>query len=284
MSGWNSKRSIDQEIDHVRECIERCIQMYMNKRETVKFLATHGNIKPAITRIVWSRLERDNPEFFRAYYVRLAVQDQIIEFNKLLPLQAELMRQTGLAGNAGFFEYTNPSRTGQRVPTTPNMQQHLYASNDNGPSTHACMQGNLDDRSSYYVSPDDKLLSRNSNVVSAQTGNEQIVLGGHSNFVESNFSDFNNSDGQHLEDDDDDFVLDYGLLEQYQQTCGTEYPIDSSGSSELSQHLDDFLFKCGVLEQYQPISIPEYQMDASTRNVELMDPGSSGSLRNPFFG
>ncbi|KAL6506578.1 hypothetical protein OROGR_024759 [Orobanche gracilis] len=215
-----------------------------------------------------------------------------MKLNKLLSLQAELMRQIGLAGNGGFIEYSNPSRIGQQVPTAPNMQQHMYASNDNIPSTHACMQGNLEGRSSYYVPPDDMLLSRNSYVVSVQTGNEQIVhggrpsdldIGGHSNFVESNFSNFSNSEGQHM-DDDDDFFLNCGLLEQYQQTCGTEYPIDSSGSSGLSQHLDDFLFKYGIWEQYQPISIPQYQMDSSSRNVELINPGSSGSLRNPFLG
>ncbi|XP_011000446.1 PREDICTED: uncharacterized protein LOC105108011 isoform X2 [Populus euphratica] len=45
----------------------------------------------SVTSIVWQKLEEENREFFRAYYLRLKVKQQIEEFNKLLVQQAHLM-------------------------------------------------------------------------------------------------------------------------------------------------------------------------------------------------
>ena len=42
---------------------------------------------------VWQKLEEENREFFRAYYLRLMVKHQIIEYNNLLKQQVELMSQ-----------------------------------------------------------------------------------------------------------------------------------------------------------------------------------------------
>lgn len=42
---------------------------------------------------VWQKLEEENREFFQAYYLRLTVKQQIMEFNKLLEQQVRLMRQ-----------------------------------------------------------------------------------------------------------------------------------------------------------------------------------------------
>ncbi|KAL0436115.1 UNVERIFIED_CONTAM: hypothetical protein Sradi_0319400 [Sesamum radiatum] len=47
---------------------------------------------------LWERLERENQEFFNAYYVKLVVKDQILEFNRLLTEQVERMRQSGIIG------------------------------------------------------------------------------------------------------------------------------------------------------------------------------------------
>lgn len=52
---------------------------------------------------VWQKLEEENREFFRAYYLRLMVKNQINEFNRLLEQQVQLMRQihpTGVASMA----------------------------------------------------------------------------------------------------------------------------------------------------------------------------------------
>jgi hypothetical protein len=56
---------------------------------------------------VWQKLEEENREFFKAYYVRLMLKNQIMVFNKLLDDQYHLMikEQSGV-----------PSMT----PTAPN--------------------------------------------------------------------------------------------------------------------------------------------------------------------
>ncbi|XP_065042501.1 uncharacterized protein LOC135586588 isoform X2 [Musa acuminata AAA Group] len=41
---------------------------------------------------VWQKLEEENPEFFRAYYIRLKLKKQIILFNQLLEHQYHLMK------------------------------------------------------------------------------------------------------------------------------------------------------------------------------------------------
>jgi len=40
---------------------------------------------------VWKKLNEQNPEFFKAYYTRLALKQQIEKFNELLEKQKELM-------------------------------------------------------------------------------------------------------------------------------------------------------------------------------------------------
>jgi len=41
---------------------------------------------------VWQKLEEENSEFFRAYYIRLKLKRQIILFNHLLQHQYNLMK------------------------------------------------------------------------------------------------------------------------------------------------------------------------------------------------
>lgn len=42
--------------------------------------------------LVWQKLEEENSEFFRAYYIRLKLKKQIILFNQLLEHQYHLMK------------------------------------------------------------------------------------------------------------------------------------------------------------------------------------------------
>jgi hypothetical protein len=39
--------------------------------------------------LVWQKLEEQNPDFFRAYYTRLKLKDQIILFNHILQQQLD---------------------------------------------------------------------------------------------------------------------------------------------------------------------------------------------------
>ncbi|KAG5229607.1 helicase with zinc finger protein [Salix suchowensis] len=81
----NSKTtSLCREIKTVQDLIERCLQLYMSKDEVVKTLLRYARIPPDFTSIVWNRLEQENTEFFKAYYIKLVLKKQIAKFNELL--------------------------------------------------------------------------------------------------------------------------------------------------------------------------------------------------------
>ncbi|KAH1240767.1 hypothetical protein GmHk_07G018544 [Glycine max] len=64
----------------------------MNKDEVVKTLLTRAKIDPGFTTLVWQKLEEENADFFRAYYIRLKLKKQILLFNHLLEHQYHLMK------------------------------------------------------------------------------------------------------------------------------------------------------------------------------------------------
>jgi hypothetical protein len=59
---------------------------------------------------VWQKLEEENQEFFKAYYLRLLLKEQITEFNRLLKEQAELsqLQSTAVA--------SIPTSNGSHIP------------------------------------------------------------------------------------------------------------------------------------------------------------------------
>ncbi|XVE73722.1 hypothetical protein DITRI_Ditri11bG0141500 [Diplodiscus trichospermus] len=81
-----------QDIELVQNLIERCLQLYMNREEVVKTLLTRARIDPGFTTLVWQKLEEENGDFFRAYYIRLKLKKQILLFNHLLEHQFHLMK------------------------------------------------------------------------------------------------------------------------------------------------------------------------------------------------
>ncbi|XP_058726748.1 uncharacterized protein LOC131598135 [Vicia villosa] len=90
MSSGSVREISLKEIEQVQNLIERCMQLYMNPKEIVETLLTKAKIERAITESVWQKLEEQNQEFFKAYYLRLKLKEQITEFNRLLQEQAEL--------------------------------------------------------------------------------------------------------------------------------------------------------------------------------------------------
>ncbi|GAB4861601.1 hypothetical protein Ancab_036794 [Ancistrocladus abbreviatus] len=89
----NDGRKVSREdIELVQNLIERCLQLYMNRDEVVKTLLNRARIDPGFTTLVWQKLEEENAEFFRAYYIRLKLKKQIIMFNNLLEHQYHLMK------------------------------------------------------------------------------------------------------------------------------------------------------------------------------------------------
>ncbi|KAJ8476618.1 hypothetical protein OPV22_020345 [Ensete ventricosum] len=81
-----------EDIELVQNLIEHCLQLYMNRGEVVRTLSNRARIEPGFTTLVWKKLEEENPDFFRAYYIRLKLKKQIILFNHLLEHQCQLMK------------------------------------------------------------------------------------------------------------------------------------------------------------------------------------------------
>lgn len=61
----------------MQNLIERCLQLYMSEREAVFTLQARARVDPAFTALVWAKLEEQNGAFFRAYYTRLKLKDQV---------------------------------------------------------------------------------------------------------------------------------------------------------------------------------------------------------------
>lgn len=83
----------EEMLHKVQNLIERCLQMYMNQKEVVEALSQQAEIEPCITELVWRQLEQQNPLFFKAYYMRLMLKNQIMVFNKLLDDQFQIMNK-----------------------------------------------------------------------------------------------------------------------------------------------------------------------------------------------
>ncbi|CAN0907994.1 hypothetical protein LINGRAHAP2_LOCUS25086 [Linum grandiflorum] len=114
MSNAQVRRVSPKDIQVVQNLIERCLQLYMNQQEVVETLLAQAKIEPGFTELVWQKLEEENRDFFKAYYLRLVVKHQIMEFNKLLEQQAQLMHQINPTGVASM---TTPN--GSQLPPLP---------------------------------------------------------------------------------------------------------------------------------------------------------------------
>ncbi|XP_039013476.1 uncharacterized protein LOC120143152 [Hibiscus syriacus] len=107
----------------------------MTEKEVEKTLLAQAKILPSFTKFVWEKLEQENEEFFRAYYMRLMVKQQIIEFNQMLQQHVQLMHQiypTGVCPNNGpHLSHVPPSSSGYadgnkgKAPKEENMQQGM---------------------------------------------------------------------------------------------------------------------------------------------------------------
>lgn len=92
ISSSDGRKVSREDIELVQNLIERCLQLYMNKAEVVKTLLNRARIEPGFTSLVWQKLEEENADFFRAYYIRLKLKKQIIMFNHLLERQYHQMK------------------------------------------------------------------------------------------------------------------------------------------------------------------------------------------------
>lgn len=78
-----------EDLQRVQGYIESCLQAYMPQQQVMATLQHHCKVHPSFTATVWQRLKDQNPEFFKMYYLRLKLKDQIVMFNYLLEQQGE---------------------------------------------------------------------------------------------------------------------------------------------------------------------------------------------------
>ena len=64
------------QVKSVQNLIERCLNQYMTQAEVIATLQVQADVDPALTCLVWSKLEEANPDFFLSY-VRLKLKDQV---------------------------------------------------------------------------------------------------------------------------------------------------------------------------------------------------------------
>ncbi|XP_042015252.1 uncharacterized protein LOC121763321 [Salvia splendens] len=268
MSGGEGRKLSNQDIQLVKNRIEQCLQQYMNKKEVINDLIVQGNVEPCITELVWQRLEDENQDFFKAYYLKLLVKEQIMEFNRLLSEQVDLMRRTGLNGIDPYLpsngSHVSPSQhISTTCPTqnirpvkTENMQQENVFNNC-GSAIQSCLQGAMNGPGlsrKIDVSPN-LLLSQNADMGLSQMLNGKSVKTGAgyagsspfafsppSNFLESrplmgdaSVSSFSSvdSNAQHLNETlMDGDTSSFGFLAQIPQSF-SELPADFSTNSDL---------------------------------------------------
>ncbi|KAF8085767.1 hypothetical protein N665_0648s0018 [Sinapis alba] len=188
-SGGTVRRVSRQDIQLVQNLIERCLQLYMNQKEVVETLLEQAKIEPGFTELVWQKLEEENREFFKAYYLRLMVKHQIMEFNKLLEQQVQHMQQMHPSGVTSV-QNTN----GSHIQSMN--QKHLgYATEQNDQSlksdTHHPMPSSLSNAylngsstlntnvaSSVNISTHARRVDASPNMISSQTTTNMPMMHG----------------------------------------------------------------------------------------------------------
>jgi len=110
-----------EEIQLVQTLIERCLQYYMTQFEVVAALFTQAHIEPGFTHFVWEKLDEQNPDFFKAYYTRLRVKEQIREFNQTVSQQAHIISKLyGTSSSPEGVPQQNQVQHNLISPYTPN--------------------------------------------------------------------------------------------------------------------------------------------------------------------
>lgn len=83
-AGPRPQRVRPEEVQWIQNLIERCLAYYLNQQETEAELQRQARVPPAVTALVWRRLEEENPTFFSEYYSRVRIKEQVVLFNHYL--------------------------------------------------------------------------------------------------------------------------------------------------------------------------------------------------------
>lgn len=217
MSSGDGRKISCEDIQVVQNRIEQCLRQYMSRKEVVNTLFIRDNIEPRFTELVWQKLEEENQEFFQAYYLKLMVKEQIIEFNRLLEEQVKMTQQVPsaigslpMSNGCTIMPMHQNSTCGaaENVGTTgkPNgMPEAVHADRPNAFSNSSqsilpCMQTTIDipSQSRKIDVPPNMFLGSPSNMGMRQTmdgriiktepiygGNSPFAFGPHGSYLES---------------------------------------------------------------------------------------------------
>ncbi|KAG8496901.1 hypothetical protein CXB51_008013 [Gossypium anomalum] len=268
MSTVPVRRVSRQDIQLVQNLIERCLQLYMTQKEVVETLLAQAKIEPGFTELVWQKLEEENREFFQAYYLRLMVKQQIMEFNKLLEQQVQLMHEIHPSGVSSISKLNGPHLSQRNTGKARKQESLQYLMGSSLPNvfsnsssslysgTHASIE--LPTLASRIHAPSAMLSTQNSNMSLMQeingkmlksaagfSGSSAYMFGAESSLLETRptigDTAFNSAEpstqslNEPLPDAD---ISSFGLLGQI------------SRNFNLSDLAADFSPRSGILESY----------------------------------
>ncbi|XP_027350580.1 uncharacterized protein LOC113861758 isoform X2 [Abrus precatorius] len=199
MSSGSVRRVTREDIQLVQNLIERCLQLYMSQKEVVETLLAQAKIEPGFTELVWQKLEEENEEFFKAYYARLVLKQQILQFNKLLDQQVQLMRLHSSAvaslpaSNGSHIPAVSslPNSNGSHIPAKrtqaslkPENMHPVDSSlsnvfNNGGSSLHSSMHAAVD------MSAHGNRINGPPSMLSAQSANMGLIQGINGGMIKS---------------------------------------------------------------------------------------------------
>ena len=110
--GPEKRKMTISDVETVQNLIEKCLQLYLTKDEVISVLREQATIDAEFTKLIWGRLEGENPQFFKCYNTRLKLKAQIQMFNHLLTEQAAVVRRM----QEGWNMFPNSSATASGIP------------------------------------------------------------------------------------------------------------------------------------------------------------------------
>ncbi|XP_010552966.1 PREDICTED: uncharacterized protein LOC104823210 isoform X2 [Tarenaya hassleriana] len=256
MSSGPVRRVSRQDIQLVQNLIERCLQLYMNQKEVVDTLLEQAKIEPGFTELVWQKLEEENRDFFKAYYLRLTVKHQIMEFNKLLEQQVQLMRQlhpTGVAPvqttNGSYIQSVNQKHVSY---ASEHVDQSMKSENARNPMASGLTNAFLNGGSLLNVNiPSSVDLSTHSSRVDAPPPNmisSQYMYGGENRNTLEAHSSVGDASVASFSTESNNQPLNDPLLDSDTSTFGFLGQIPRNFS--LSDLTADFSQSSDILESY----------------------------------
>tara|TARA_B110001452_G_scaffold192692_1_gene162691 strand:- start:497 stop:856 length:360 start_codon:yes stop_codon:yes gene_type:complete len=72
-----------KDVQRAQVLIERCMLTYMSFEEVQSKLHRESDVEPALTKVVWRKLQEANPRFFEHYMLRVRFKEQVAAFAKL---------------------------------------------------------------------------------------------------------------------------------------------------------------------------------------------------------